>query len=258
MTSEAYFVEKMKSIPVETSKEVKQCIRANEIATRDQLIAALADEVYFKNKCLKDLELQHHETTLSLHKFMLENEKLHQAYTQVVQITHKLYREDMDAKQRLEGMKMQMHAVEKLRGLEEFIAQIQMHEMKETLKEKIDEIDYIQSVNQSLIIKERKINDELQEARKEFIDGLSDIQSPSSIGIKRMGELDETPFKVACKRRYAAEDSDCKAARLCLDWQEEIRKPGWHPFKIISTSDEENRKESSPSTRRVVLGKLQL
>lgn len=53
------------------------------------------------------------------------------------------------------------------------------------------------------------------------------------IGIKRMGELDEKPFHAACKRRCSYEDAEMRAAELISQWQEELKKPAWHPYKRV-------------------------
>lgn len=52
-----------------------------------------------------------------------------------------------------------------------------------------------------------------------------------------MGELDEKPFHNACRKRYKAEDADTKAAELCTSWQEELKKPSWHPYKIVNVDE---------------------
>ncbi|KAK1298620.1 hypothetical protein QJS10_CPB14g01577 [Acorus calamus] len=84
---------------------------------------------------------------------------------------------------------------------------------------------------------ERKILDD--EKKK----GLPKIlNTGTSIGIKRMGELDEKPFQMACKRKYATVEAYVMAAELCSVWQEEIQKPHWHPFKIVAV-DGQTQKE---------------
>uniref|UniRef100_A0A0E0JE04 Factor of DNA methylation 1-5/IDN2 domain-containing protein n=1 Tax=Oryza punctata TaxID=4537 RepID=A0A0E0JE04_ORYPU len=83
--------------------------------------------------------------------------------------------------------------------------------------------------------------DELQEHRKELIKGFKNmtITANTVIGIKRMGELDERPFHLACKRKHRDEDPGGKAAMLISYWQEELKNPSWHPFKIIQVDGED-------------------
>ena len=46
---------------------------------------------------------------------------------------------------------------------------IKMDKIQEELKEKEEELESLEALNQTLVVKERKSNDELQEARKELI-----------------------------------------------------------------------------------------
>ena len=57
----------------------------------------------------------------------------------------------------------------------------------------------------------------------------------SHIGVKRMGELDQKAFLAACKEKTA---EDVKLALLCSKWEDEIRQPEWHPFKVINVDGE--------------------
>lgn len=54
------------------------------------------------------------------------------------------------------------------------------------------------------------------------------------IGIKRMGDLDNKPFLSACKSRFAKDEADERALIYCTKWQEELKRPDWHPYKIVS------------------------
>ena len=51
-----------------------------------------------------------------------------------------------------------------------------------------------------------------------------------------MGELDEKPFLNACKRKYGNNEYQVKAAELVSNWQDELKKPSWHPFKMVEVN----------------------
>lgn len=103
------------------------------------------------------------------------------------------------------------------------------------LREKEGNLEDIEALNQALIVKERNSNDELQEARKELITVLKDItgSSKAHIGVKRMGELDSEPFLEAMKLIYNEEDAEEKTLELCCLWEEYLKDPDWHPFRVI-------------------------
>ncbi|XP_047327941.1 factor of DNA methylation 1-like [Impatiens glandulifera] len=111
-------------------------------------------------------------------------------------------------------------------------------ELNEELLQKQIEITEIEELNQTLLIKDRMSNDELQETRKELIKGLQESKdNHNQIGIKRMGEIDMKPFQIACKRKFSSEDVEMKVVELYSLWQEKLTKPGWHPFKVVMNAD---------------------
>lgn len=147
---------------------------------------------------------------------------------------------NLDEKQKLEmeiqELKGKLEVMKHLGGDDDVGAQQKIDLMKEQLEEKVEDLNFREEMNQQLLAKERESNDELQKARKELIAGLSDLLSSNrvSIGIKRMGELDEKPFKTACKTRFPPDEAEIKAAELCSLWQESMKESEWYPFQIIN------------------------
>ncbi|XP_057441937.1 protein INVOLVED IN DE NOVO 2-like isoform X2 [Lotus japonicus] len=107
-----------------------------------------------------------------------------------------------------------------------------MDALHEDLREKELSLRELDALNQTLIIKERKSNDELQEARRELIKVIKEIPTRDNIGVKRMGELDTRPFVEAMKMKYNEADAEDRASELCSLWEEYLKDPDWHPFKI--------------------------
>ncbi|GMH14309.1 hypothetical protein Nepgr_016150 [Nepenthes gracilis] len=144
----------------------------------------------------------------------------------------------LDAKQKLEmeieELKGKLEVMKHLGDDDDAAVKKKMKEITEELETKVEDLAAVESLNQTLITKERRSNDELQEARKELIEGLSDIllSSRTNIGIKRMGEINEKAFVTLCKQRFRADEALIKASELCSLWQENLKKSEWHPFKI--------------------------
>ncbi|KAG8053455.1 hypothetical protein GUJ93_ZPchr0001g31392 [Zizania palustris] len=126
-----------------------------------------------------------------------------------------------------------------------------IHDKMEKLSEKLEhEKKRLEELSGELVKKERESNDELQEARKELISGLEEmLTGRTAIGIKRMGELDEKPFQNACRKKYGNDDYETKAAELVSSWQEEIKKPSWHPFKIVTIDGEDKEVVNDDDTK---------
>ncbi|GMN24163.1 hypothetical protein TIFTF001_000447 [Ficus carica] len=143
----------------------------------------------------------------------------------------------LDKKQALELMieryRGALEVMKHMGGDEDLKLKKEMDEIKENLKEKEEEMEALEELNQALIVKERRSNDELQEARKETIIGLKDSSSRAFIGVKRLGDLDSKPFLAAAKMKFSDEVAPEKAVKLCSTWDSHLRDPSWHPFKVI-------------------------
>ncbi|KDP41984.1 hypothetical protein JCGZ_27002 [Jatropha curcas] len=150
----------------------------------------------------------------------------------------------LDAKQKLEmeiqELKGKLQVMKHLGDEDDTAVQNKMKEMNDELEQKVDDLADVESLNQTLITKERQSNDELQEARKELILGLKDTLASSvrtNIGIKRMGEIDQKAFLNTCKQKFATEEAQVQASTLCSLWQENLKDPNWHPFKIVTDAE---------------------
>ncbi|KAG6382424.1 hypothetical protein SASPL_157908 [Salvia splendens] len=107
--------------------------------------------------------------------------------------------------------------------------------IQKELEEKEEELQDLDQLSQALIVKERKCNDELQEARKELINFMKDQSARAIIGVKRMGGLSSKDFLPAAKRMYSDSKTELRAVELCTKWESRIMDSNWHPLKIIQT-----------------------
>ncbi|KAK1572394.1 hypothetical protein Q3G72_032069 [Acer saccharum] len=106
----------------------------------------------------------------------------------------------------------------------------QITTLRDQLEEKTETLQYLESLNQTLTLKESMSNQELQDARKES--SLQDMLSSRTIlAIKRMGEVDQTSFLQACSLKFPDDDWEEISTKLCSSWEENVKDPLWHPFK---------------------------
>ena len=81
--------------------------------------------------------------------------------------------QQLDAKQKLEleiqQLKGKFEVMKHMPGEEDSESKKKIKELTEELQYKYDEMEYMESMNQTLLIKERMSNDELQNARNELI-----------------------------------------------------------------------------------------
>ena len=90
-------------------------------------------------------------------------------------------KKQLDAKQKLEmeieELKGKLQVMKHLGDEDDAAVQKKMKEMNDELQEKIENLDSMESMNQTLIVKERQSNDELQQARKALIEVWSYLRS---------------------------------------------------------------------------------
>jgi len=80
----------------------------------------------------------------------------------------------LDAKQKLEmeieELRGKLQVMKHLGDQDDTAIKKKMEEMNSELEDKIESLEDMESMNSTLIVKERQSNDELQEARKELIE----------------------------------------------------------------------------------------
>ncbi|XVE59257.1 hypothetical protein DITRI_Ditri05aG0031500 [Diplodiscus trichospermus] len=183
-----------------------------------------------------------------------EKEKLHR---KIIELEKQL-----DAKQALEleiqGLKGALQVMQHMEGDGDVEMKRKIKAIQEELEQKEDEYADLQDLNQALIVKERNSNDELQGARKELISAFKDVFTRAYIGVKRLGELDIKPFQTAAKRKYSAAEAAEKSAELCSLWQEYLRDPNWHPFKILTDKEDNSKEILDENDERLIEAKTEL
>lgn len=180
--------------------------------------SAIMEQVNFQERLMKLAEAQKKEK--------------HQLHQQIIELQKK-----HDAMQLLES------EIEQMRGALQTMTPFteggdveekkRMKSLEEKLKEKEDYLEDLECLNQVLLIKERKSNDEVQDARKELINFLKANPTEASIGIKRMGELDHNLIVSAAKKKYPDAEAEEKAMEFDWKFSEKLTNPGWHPFKFV-------------------------
>ncbi|KAJ4776576.1 XH/XS domain-containing protein [Rhynchospora pubera] len=149
---------------------------------------------------------------------------------------------ELDAKQQveleIEKLKGQIEVMHHMGGgKDDSTVKEKIEKLKEELKDKMEEMEVSEDLYRGLVAKERIANDEVQEARKELIQGLENmLGGRSSIRLKRMGELDSKVFKEIAQARNG---NDLEATLAWSKWQKEVQDSNWHPFKIVGQKGRE-------------------
>ncbi|XP_019235831.1 PREDICTED: factor of DNA methylation 4-like [Nicotiana attenuata] len=224
--------EKNKSYLEAQRKELE--LREKELVEREALNDNQRQELHSLKQMNERAEMEQKRMDESVLKLAEEQKKEKETLRdKILELQTKL-----DSKQALEL------EIERLKGATQVMRHMgdgqdvkkKLDEIQESLKEKEEELEDLEALNQALVVKERRANVELQDARKELIDGMKQHSSRALIGVKRMGELDIKRFQEITKKMFV-EDADLKAAELCSIWEAHLRDPKWHPFKVVTTEN---------------------
>ncbi|KAK3160339.1 hypothetical protein QOZ80_1BG0058240 [Eleusine coracana subsp. coracana] len=103
----------------------------------------------------------------------------------------------------------------------------------EKLGEILDSEKFSEELGAVTVWKSIQTNMELQDIRKGLIAGLGNMLGHMNIGTKRMGEINYLSLRKACLRKYRKDEAEVNGSILASFWSQELRKPSWHPFKIV-------------------------
>ncbi|KAB2078671.1 hypothetical protein ES319_A06G180000v1 [Gossypium barbadense] len=235
--------EKVKSQLESHRKDLE--LREVELEKREALIERerkkLAEELeenVVQNSALRLAALEQKRADENLMKLAEDQRQKEELHNRIIQLEKQLAQKQA-LELEIEQLRGSMNVIRELGDEDDDIVLTIIEASFKELREKERELEDLEALNQTLIVSERKSNNELQEARKELINGLKEISSCANIGVKRMGELDNKPFLEAMKRRYNEELAEERAVELCSLWEEYLKDPNWHPFKRIKLEGEE-------------------
>ncbi|XP_026447062.1 factor of DNA methylation 1-like isoform X2 [Papaver somniferum] len=205
---------------------------------RDQLVQAHLEEmrsmqriVYENETLMRDLETHSRE---------LEQQRteIHKREAQLDIRSNQLSVLSKEVTRKLNIVQQNSERAKDTSSRENVQALTEVDDMRRKLEEKDYELDSLTNLNNTLIAKERRSNHELQEARKVLIEGLDGFGNngtrPPAIGIKRMGELNDKPFRDICIKKFSATEWETKSVELCSLWQNKIQDSGWYPYKHVT------------------------
>ncbi|KAK9070470.1 hypothetical protein SSX86_010872 [Deinandra increscens subsp. villosa] len=206
----------------DTVNEIERRKLAEEIAqnaAKNSLLQMASDEQRKADKSVLKLAEDQKREKEELHKKIITLEK------------------QLDSKHAVEleikKLKGQLNVMKHI-GEDDLETLKKVEDIQKKLREREEELEDLESLNHALVTQERKSNDELQEARKELIQGFKELPETTHIGVKKMGQLENKPFLDAMKRKYNESEAEDRASELCSLWEEFLRDPNWHPFKVIT------------------------
>ncbi|XP_074279531.1 factor of DNA methylation 1-like [Silene latifolia] len=226
--------------------ELERKCREKEAAcsSATRLVVSLTNEIDHKSEEIARLEHHCNKMHFDIQRLMEERHNLNKSYLvesrkmKATQLQNKRLKSNIQTVEKelqelIQGLDGAKNGQEPMFAMNS-VGSLQSHieALKNQLVDKADDIEYLQNLSETLIIKEHMVNNELVDARQELFSSLHTVVSNRTlIGIKRMGELNVKPFHDACASKFTGEDCAAKCAELCSLWEEILKDPVWHPFK---------------------------
>lgn len=232
--------------------------RRNELKSREKdLQKRQADNLNERNK----LYLEKKNNEMAIEEQQKADEKMMSLAEEHKKEKEKLHKKIHDLERGLDAKQALELEIERLKGAFQVMNHIgetdleekkKLEEIKMELQEKEEELEGVEDLQQTLVVQERKTNDELQDARKKLISwiGCPKKAPRAIISVKRMGELEIKPFLEAAKRKFSDEVNEKKATKAqlrekwqlkaiewCSKWDDCLKDPSWHPFKVETDKD---------------------
>ncbi|XP_022634729.1 factor of DNA methylation 5 [Vigna radiata var. radiata] len=201
------------------SGELERLKKENEMMTKE-----LAESKALTDKLKEKLSEENMRMTM---KLIEENGRIIRRFTE----------ENGRIMRELEGREI-LNDIQQKNFTEE-IRKVEYEKLKEKVVDLEEALGDSNDFNQALIVKERKVNDELEEARKKSMEEIAEISCLyDNICVKRMGEIDTKPFKFIRffrgMKKMSKEEVEEIALKTCSLWQKNVEDPHWYPFKIIT------------------------
>ncbi|XP_026450858.1 factor of DNA methylation 1-like [Papaver somniferum] len=187
--------------------------------------------VYENETLMKDLETHHRELEQQRKEIDKREAQLDLKSKQLSLLSEEVTRKLHTVQKNFEG-------AEDASSVENVQASTELDDTRKRLEKKDYELDSLSNLNNTLIAKERRSNHELQEAGKVLIEGLDGFGNngtrPPVIGIRRIGELNDKPFRDICIKKFSTTEWETKSVQLCSLWQNKIQDSGWYPYKHVT------------------------
>ncbi|KAJ0623545.1 putative XS domain-containing protein [Helianthus annuus] len=230
--------------------EVEKLRKEHELRSKE--VSKKVAQTEREKQKLDEEKRKNDERNSSLHMASIEQKKADEGLLRLIEEQKREKEEalkkvvelerQLAAKQQLEmeivGLEGKVKVLKHLGDEDNTAVQEQIKKMNDELEAKMEEMGDLEDMNQTLMVKERESNDELQDTRKELIKCFLEMQDKSSGGgiirVKRMGEIDMKAFNDACKKKFDSDKAEIKASELCSLWQEKLTNPKWHPVKVVA------------------------